>query len=353
MCLRSFPRRTGTLHRRPAYQLLKSRSAWRPHMRSLALATLLIVPSVALGQSMADAQACERLTGNPARASDMRTRLEMTSRGGDAAAAAFAAGCLATAATKWNDAAKAFERTVAANDRSAIAHFWLGRTYGVQVMQASLIRQPGLAKKTRAHLERAVELDPDHLDARTGLMQFYLRAPAIAGGSVARARQQVEEVRRRNAFRGGMLAATVARREKQYAAAVNEYERLITQYPDSEAPFSSLASTYGDQREWDRAFRTIDRFIAAQPRALLAQYAIGRAAAESGQQLERGEQGLRRYIASASPSPGEPTIATAHLRLGAIHERRGDTARARAEYETALRLEPTLEAARTALGKLR
>ena len=41
----------------------------------------------------------------------------------------------------------------------------------------------------------------------------------------------------------------------------------------------------------DDAFRTIDRFMAAQPRALLAQYAIGRAAAESGQQLDRGEQG--------------------------------------------------------------
>ena len=254
---------------------------------------------------------------------------------------------------KWNDAAKAFERAVAANDGNAVAHFWLGRTYGTQVMQASLFRQPALAKKTRAHLERAVQLDPDHLDARTGLMQFYLRAPGIAGGSVAKARQQVEEVRRRHAYRGGMLAATVARREKQYAAAIGEYERLIAQYPDSSAAWSSLASTYGDQRQWDNAFRTIDRFIAAQPGALLAQSAIGRAAAESGQQLDRGEAGLRRDIAAAVPSPCEPTIATAHLRLGAIHERRGDTAQARSAYQTALRLEPTLEAARDALKKLK
>ncbi|MBA3889009.1 MAG: tetratricopeptide repeat protein [Gemmatimonadaceae bacterium] len=322
-------------------------------MKLLVIAALLAAPSIALGQTAADAQACERFTGNPVRAAEARASLEGLARGSDAAASSFAAGCLAVAATKWNDAAKAFERAVAANDRSAIAHYWLGRTYGVQVMQASVLRQPGLAKKTKAHLERAVEIDPDHMDARTGLMQFYLRAPSIVGGSVPKARQQVEEVRRRNAFRGGMLAGTVARREKQHAAAVTEYERLITQYPDSAAPYSSLASTYGDQREWDMAFRTIDRFIAAQPRALLAQYAIGRAAAESGQQLDRGEQGLRRYIAGATPSPGEPTIATAHLRLGAIHERRGDTDKARAEYQTALRLEPTLEAARAALGKLK
>lgn len=322
-------------------------------MRYLVIAAVLSLPSLAQAQGTADGQACERLNGNPARATEARARLANLSRGGDAAASAFAAGCLASAEMKWSDAAKAFERAVAANGRSAIAHFWLGRTYGVQVMQASLFRQPGLAKKTKAHLERAVELDPDHLDARTGLMQFYLRAPGIAGGSVTKARQQVEEVRRRSAYRGGMLAATVARREKQYAAAVREYERLIAQFPDSSAAYSSLASTYGDQRQWDDAFRTIERFMAAQPGALLAQYAIGRAAAESGQRLDVGEQGLKRYIAAAVPSPGEPTIATAHMRLGAIHERRGDRDKARAAYETAVRLEPTLEAARTALGKLR
>lgn len=322
-------------------------------MRHLIVAVLLVLPSVAYAQGAADAQACERLSGNPARAADARARLGVLSRSGDAGAAAFASGCLAAAEMKWNDAAKSFERAVAADGRSALAHYWLGRTYGVQVIQASVFRQPGLARKTKASLERAVELDPDHLDARTMLMQFYLRAPAIVGGSVPRARQQVEEVRRRHAYRGGMLAATVARREKQYAAAVGEYERLIAQFPDSSPAYSSLASTYGDQAQWDQAFRTIERFIAAQPGALLAQYAIGRAAAESGQQLDRGEQGLRRYIASAMPSPGEPTIATAHLRLGAIHERRGDSGKARAAYQTALRLEPTLEAAREALVKLK
>lgn len=322
-------------------------------MRILVVAALLVAPSILHAQSLADAQACDRLNGNPARAADARGRLTTLARGTDAAASAFAAGCLASAEMKWNDAAKSFERAVAANGRSANAHYWLGRTYGVQVMQASLLRQPGLAKKTKAHLERAVELDPDHLDARTGLMQYYLRAPGIAGGSVAKARQQVEEIRRRSPYRGGMLAATVARREKQYPVAIAEYERLIAQYPDSSAAWSSLASTYGDQRKWDDAFRTIDRFIAAQPGAVLAQYAIGRAAAESGQRLEAGEAGLRRYIAAAVPSPGEPTIATAHLRLGAIHERRGDRDKARAAYETALRLEPTLQAARDALAKLR
>lgn len=322
-------------------------------MKSSALLLLFLVPGVAASQTTATGTLCERFVANPSRMPQVRAQLAVAARGGDKSAAAFAQGCIATADRKWNDAARAFERAVDVNDRNAVNHYWLGRTYALQVLDANLLRQASLARKTRAHFERAVELDPENLDARTGLMQYYLRAPGIVGGSVDKARAQVAEVRRRNPYRGGMLAATVERRTKSYAAAVAEYERLIAQYPDSAPPYSSLASTYGDQKMWPEAFRAIDRFLAAQPNEILAQYAIGRAAAESGQQLERGEQALRRYIASATPGVGEPSIATAHLRLGTLHERAGQTEKARAEYETALRLEPTLQPAREALAKLK
>lgn len=322
-------------------------------MTRFALCLLVLVPWVAAAQAPADSQVCERFIANPGRQPELRTRLQGMARGSDAAKAAFAQGCLLVAEAKWDDATRAFERAVSANERSSENHYWLGRAYGVQVLNASVLRQPSLARRTRASFERAVELDPDNLDARAGLMQYYLRAPGIVGGSVEKARQQVAEVRRRNPYRGGQLAATVERRGKNWTAAVQEYERLIVQYPDSAAPWSSLASTYGDQKRWDDAFRTIDRFLAAHPRELLAQYAIGRAAGESGQQLDRGAGALRLYIAGATPGPGEPTVATAHLRLGTVRERQGKKDLARSEYETALRLEPTLEAAREALKRLR
>lgn len=317
-----------------------------------ALALLASIAPSVVAQTAASSQACERFVGNPARFPEVRVQLTAASRGSDASAH-FAKGCLATADRKWGDAAKAFEKAVDANEQSSVAHYWLGRTFATQVLDANVLRQASLARKVRAHFERAVQLDPDNLDARTGLMQYYLRAPGIVGGSVAKAREQVAEVRRRNAYRGGMLAATVERREKRWAAAVAEYEKLIAQYPDSAPPYSSLASTYGDQRRWDDAFRTIDRFQSAQPREILVQYAIGRVSAESGQQLERGEQALLRYIASATPAVGEPTIATAHYRLGAIHEHRGQVDKARAQYDTALRLEPTLQVAREARARLK
>jgi tetratricopeptide (TPR) repeat protein len=71
-----------------------------------------------------------------------------------------------------------------------------------------------------------------------------------------------------------------------------------------------------------------------------------------GQRLEVAEQALGAYLAYA-PRHGEPSHAAAHYRLGTIHARRGDVARARAAYEAALALDPGLAPARTALEGLR
>src|SRR5205085_10034976 len=132
-----------------------------------------------------------------------------------------------------------------------------------------------------------------NLDAREGLVQYYSQAPGIMGGSMDRAREQVAEIRKRNAYRAGFLAAQLAGRQKDNAAVLREMQGLVAQYPDSAAPHSQLVPLYAQQKQWDEAFRALDRWAAAQPGSMLASYAAGRTAAESGQQLDRGEQGLR------------------------------------------------------------
>jgi tetratricopeptide (TPR) repeat protein len=57
------------------------------------------------------------------------------------------------------------------------------------------------ATRGRNAMEKAIGLDPDNLDARNGLMQFYARAPWPLG-SRARANEQAEEIARRDPPRG-------------------------------------------------------------------------------------------------------------------------------------------------------
>jgi Tfp pilus assembly protein PilF len=71
-------------------------------------------------------------------------------------------------------------------------------------------------------------------------------------------------------------------------------------------------------------------------------------AASSGLRLDRGEEHQKRYL-EHSPAGDEPSLASAHLQLGLIYERKKDRALARREYAAALELDPTLTQARQAL----
>ena len=96
----------------------------------------------------------------------------------------------------------------------------------------------------------------------------------------------------------------------------------------------------------------MERLLRARPDDPVALYEIGRIAALSGRDLDRGEASLKRYL-EHSPKGDEPSRADAHLRLAEIDERRGDRDGARREYRAALELDPGASGARQALGKLR
>ena len=71
----------------------------------------------------------------------------------------------------------------------------------------------------------------------------------------------------------------------------------------------------------------------------------------SGQRLERATEALEAYL-QTTPGRNDPSLAAAHWRLGMVHEKRQDRQRAKAEYESALRLDPTFKPATESLRKL-
>ena len=106
------------------------------------------------------------------------------------------------------------------------------------------------------------------------------------------------------------------------------------------------------RRQWALAWSAVDRLERIRPDLPVVCYAIGRAAAESGEQLGRGETALRSYL-QHTPRPNEPSLAATHWRLGMIAEKRGDAAAARQAYETAAAMDPKLKQAKEALSRLK
>jgi tetratricopeptide (TPR) repeat protein len=243
------------------------------------------------------------------------------------------------------------ERSIALEPSSAEYHLWLGRAYGYQAIRASVLKQPALAKKVRKEFEQASRLDPDSLEARFGLIEFYLQAPGILGGSEKKAKEQAEEVRKRDALQGHRAFGRIAEHGKDFDQAFREYERAGAEFPEKAEPAYWTGALYTRRKEYAKAFDVYEKLLEKNPAEMAACYQIGRVAALSGERLERGAECLRSYLLR-EPGPDDPSLASAHYRLGLLYEKKGSRELARREYSAALEIEPTLADARQALKKI-
>jgi hypothetical protein len=82
------------------------------------------------------------------------------------------------------------------------------------------------------------------------------------------------------------------------------------------------------------------------------QYWLGRTAAVTGRELDRGEAALRSLLTTSSDTGPRILPENVHYRLGDIAAKRGDVTGARTEYNKALALNPKHEAAKNALRGL-
>lgn len=141
-------------------------------------------------------------------------------------------------------AAAILEKAVAQSPNSAEAHYLLGSAYGTLAERASIFKQPGLASKTRKEFERAVQLDPNHLESRFGLVQFYMIAPGFMGGSHAKATQQAEEIKKRDAITGHRAFAFIYTRQKKPDLARKEYFDAVREQPNAPKAHYGLGAFY-------------------------------------------------------------------------------------------------------------
>lgn len=255
---------------------------------------------------------------------------------------------------KLDDAQKAFEMIVSQNPQDGRACFFLGltilqrkggnkqaidevlpwmekaaalepkdsdilTTYGqISLSYAAAHTSFSAAGKGREALDNAVKLNPDNLNARQTLYEFYMQAPWPIGSS-SKAAVQLEEIRKRDPDRGAVIWIYTKIHQKLYAEVFKFCDERLTQNPEDH----------------------------------LALFHYGRTAAISGQNMDMGLVRLRKYVSFSALKPGEPSTANAWGRIGNIQEKLNHPAEARAAYEAAVKLEPENRGAAEALARLK
>ena len=250
----------------------------------------------------------------------------------------------------WDRAESSCRKAVSLDPDNSRFHLWLGRVYGEKADRSSFLAAAGLAGKVRGEFERAVQLNPQDIDARLDLAEFYIEAPGIVGGGEAKAREQAQSVATVNPGREHWIYARIAEKKKDVAGAEREYHQYIDlSHSDAEAWLNLALFLRRQNRpaEMEQAIVKLSQSPMPKLDVLV----------EAAEMLYRGGRSypfatelLHRYLA-AGPVEAAPAFKARYL-LGLLLEKQGDKAGAADEYRASLSLARNFGTAQEALNRV-
>jgi len=215
------------------------------------------------------------------------------------AAGSVQAGIDAFLAEDYKEAIKAFERALEADPNAPETLVWAGRAYGRRAERMSGLAKLGafsVASKVRKSFERAVELDPDHLEALESLLSFYVEAPGIVGGGVDKAEPLAKRIAGISPARGRRASAQIHRAREEWEQAEEALRGAIRLEPDEIGHRLSLASFLARRGRFEESDRLFAEALAEAPDSPRVWYARAKALVRAERKPDEARRLLQRYL---------------------------------------------------------
>jgi tetratricopeptide (TPR) repeat protein len=157
------------------------------------------------------------------------------------------------------------EKAASLNRGNAEYHFKLAEAYARDFSFANILRKPFLATRVRDELELAVRYNPASIEYREGLIQYYIMAPAILGGSYARAREQANAMSAYDPYFSLLAHANINAEEGDHDRAAALYMRAIAMRPNAWQGYQRFGAYCLNVQEVDRAVQQFRTYVALRP----------------------------------------------------------------------------------------
>ena len=255
------------------------------------------------------------------------------------------------ATEQWDAAIQNAEQAVNLRPDDSQYHLWLGRAYGEKAAEiGNPLTAASLARKAKNEFERAVELNPKNVSARSDLSEYYVEAPAIMGGGLGKARNQASELQSLDPAAAEWVRAIASEKEKKYGDAESSLKAAIATAQNPAQYWMSLASLYRQRGHLDEMQSAIQSALAQPNRPSVTFYDAASELLQAGRNFPAAAQYVKTYLSSGALVEDAPAFR-AHYLLGQIYEKSGDKAKASAEYQASLSL-ASFDRARKALDQL-
>jgi tetratricopeptide (TPR) repeat protein len=127
----------------------------------------------------------------------------------------------------WDKAIVYYRKLKQLKPSEANYYFKYGGVLGMKAKESNKFKAFGMIGEVKESFEKAIELNPKHIEARWALVMIYIQLPGIVGGSETKAIKYSNELLKISPVDGYLSKGQIEEHFKRYILAEQQYKKAI------------------------------------------------------------------------------------------------------------------------------
>jgi tetratricopeptide (TPR) repeat protein len=127
----------------------------------------------------------------------------------------------------WDKAIVYYKKLKQLKPSEANYYYKYGGVLGMKAKESNKFKALGMIGEVKESFEKAIELNPKHIEARWALVMIYIQLPGIVGGSESKAIKYSNELLKLSPVDGFLSRGQIEEHFKRYTAAEQQYKKAI------------------------------------------------------------------------------------------------------------------------------
>ena len=156
----------------------------------------------------------------------------------------------------WDKAIGYYKKLKQLKPSEANYYYKYGGALGMKAKDSNKFKALGMIDEVKTSFEKAITLNPKHLEARWALIELYIQLPGIVGGSESKAIKYSNELLRLSPVDGYLSRGHIEEYFKRYKTAEQQYKKAIMA-GGSKTSYQKLASLYKNKMRDPEKAKTV------------------------------------------------------------------------------------------------